>query len=119
MNILWVTPFLPAIDAPHAGGRALARWIRWTAERHAVTLLCRVETHERRAAEALRPGLARPAVQEFQRPAGGPPGPARIPAPPPPPRPARGRRPAAGRLCPPRRAHPGSRRARRRAPAGA
>ena len=72
MNILWVTPFLPTIDAPHAGGRALARWIRWTAERHAVTLLCRVETHERRAAEALRPGLAGLEVQEFQRPAGGP-----------------------------------------------
>ena len=47
MNILWVSPFLPALDAPHAGGRALARWIRWTAERHAVTLLCRVEPQER------------------------------------------------------------------------
>src|SRR5258706_1054301 len=72
MNILWVSPFLPALDAPHAGGRALARWIRWTAERHAVTLLCRVEPHERTAAEALRPGLAGLVVQEFQTPAGGP-----------------------------------------------
>ena len=70
MNILWVTPFLPTIDATHAGGRALARWIRWTAERHAVTLLCRVEAHERPAAEALRPGLAGLDVQEFRRPAG-------------------------------------------------
>jgi polysaccharide biosynthesis protein PslH len=70
MNILWVSPFLPALDAPHAGGRALARWIRWTAGRHAVTLLCRVEPHEQEAAEALRPGLAGLAVQEFQRPAG-------------------------------------------------
>jgi glycosyltransferase involved in cell wall biosynthesis len=70
MNILWVSPFLPALDAPHAGGRALARWIRWTAERHAVTLLCRVEPHERAAAEALRPGLAGLVVQEFRTPAG-------------------------------------------------
>lgn len=70
MNILWVSPFLPALDAPHAGGRALARWIRWTAERHAVTLLCRVEPHERPAAEALRPGLAGLDVQPFRRPDG-------------------------------------------------
>ena len=70
MNILWVSPFLPALDAPHAGGRALARWIRWTAERHAVTLLCRVEPHERAAAEALRPGLAGLEIQEFRRPEG-------------------------------------------------
>jgi len=70
MNILWVSPFLPALDAPHAGGRALARWIRWTAERHAVTLLCRVEPQERAAAEALRPGLAGLEVQEFRRPDG-------------------------------------------------
>src|SRR6266404_1866433 len=70
MNILWVSPFLPSVDAPHAGGRALARWIRWTAERHAVTLLCRVEPGERATVEALRPGLAGLDVQEFQRPAG-------------------------------------------------
>jgi len=70
MNILWVSPFLPTLDAPHAGGRALARWIRWTAERHAVTLLCRVEPQERVAAEALRPGLAGLDVQEFRRPDG-------------------------------------------------
>src|SRR2546428_10414402 len=101
MNILWVTPFLPAIDAPHAGGRALARWIRWTAERHAVTLLCRVETHERRAAQAPRPGVARPDVREVPRPAGRPPAPARHAAPPAPLRPARRRPPARGRLPPP------------------
>src|SRR4051812_7346733 len=70
MNILWVSPFLPAFDAPHAGGRALARWIRWTAERHAVTLLCRVEPDERALAAALRPGLAGLDIQEFRRPAG-------------------------------------------------
>ncbi len=71
MNILWVSPFLPKLDAPHAGGRALALWIRWTAERHAVTLLCRVEPGERAAAEALRPGLAGLHLQMFERPAGG------------------------------------------------
>jgi glycosyltransferase involved in cell wall biosynthesis len=70
MNILWVSPFLPKADATHAGGRALAQWIRWTAERHALTLLCRVEPHERAAAEALRPQLAGLYVQVFQRPDG-------------------------------------------------
>jgi polysaccharide biosynthesis protein PslH len=70
MNILWVSPFLPKTDATHAGGRALAQWIRWTAERHAVTLLCRVEPGERAAAEAWRPGLAGLHVRIFRTPAG-------------------------------------------------
>src|SRR2546428_10902493 len=100
MNILWVTPFLPAIDAPHAGGRALARWIRWTAERHAVTLLCRVETHERRAPEARRPGPAGPDGPEVPPPARGPPAPARPPPPPPRPRRAGRRTPARRGPCP-------------------
>ncbi|HTO10491.1 MAG TPA: glycosyltransferase family 4 protein [Candidatus Binatia bacterium] len=71
MNILWVSPFLPKTDAAHAGGRALAQWVQWTAERHAVTLLVRVEPTERADAEALRPRLAGLHVQSFARPAGG------------------------------------------------
>ena len=31
MNILWVSPFLLKSDASHAGGRARAHWIQWTA----------------------------------------------------------------------------------------
>jgi glycosyltransferase involved in cell wall biosynthesis len=79
LKILWVSPFLPRSDAPHAGGRALAQWIRWTAERHAVTLLCRIEPDERTAAEAWRPRLAGLYLQEFRRP-GGPLATARIAA---------------------------------------
>jgi polysaccharide biosynthesis protein PslH len=71
MNILWVSPFLPKADATHAGGRALAQWIRGTAERHAVTLLCRVEPGERAAAEAWRAGLAGLHIQPFRTPAAG------------------------------------------------
>src|SRR5438132_7470563 len=71
MNILWVSPFLPKAAAAHAGGRALAQWVQWTAERHAVTLLTRVEPRERDAAEAWRSRLAGLHVQEFQRPVGG------------------------------------------------
>jgi glycosyltransferase involved in cell wall biosynthesis len=70
MNILWVSPFLPKPDAPHAGGRALAQWVRWTAERHRVTLLCRIEPAERADAEAWRPSLAGLHLQTFQRPTG-------------------------------------------------
>ena len=70
MNILWVSPFLPKTDATHAGGRALAQWIGWTAERHRVTLLCRVEPGERGEAERLAPRLAGLHLQEFGRPAG-------------------------------------------------
>jgi glycosyltransferase involved in cell wall biosynthesis len=70
MNILWVSPFLPKADAPHAGGRALAQWIRWTAARHRVTLLCRIEPAERAAAAAWRPLLAGLHVLEFAPPAG-------------------------------------------------
>jgi glycosyltransferase involved in cell wall biosynthesis len=71
MNILWVSPFLPAAGAPHAGGRAVFQWITTAAARHAVTLLVRVEPSERAAAEALRGPLAAVHVQEFQRPASG------------------------------------------------
>ncbi|HEU4367459.1 MAG TPA: glycosyltransferase family 4 protein [Methylomirabilota bacterium] len=70
MKILWVSPFLPRSDAPHAGGRALAQWVRWTAERHDVTLLCRIEPAERPAAEAWRTRLAGLHLQEFRRPRG-------------------------------------------------
>jgi len=70
MNILWVSPFLPKIDATHAGGRAGARWMAWTAERHRVTLLCRVEPGERAEAGRLAPQLAGLHLQEFGRPAG-------------------------------------------------
>jgi glycosyltransferase involved in cell wall biosynthesis len=70
MNILWVSPFLPKPDAPHTGGRALAQWIAWTAERHSVTLLCRIEPAERRAAEGWRASLAALHLQEFHRPRG-------------------------------------------------
>ena len=70
MNILWVSPFLPKADATHAGGRALAQWIGWTAERHRVTLLCRVEPGERGDAEQLTPRLAGLHLQEFGRPSG-------------------------------------------------
>ena len=70
MNILWVSPFLPKADASHAGGRALAQWIQWTAERHRVTLLCRIEPAERAGAEAWRPRLGGLHLQEFARPAG-------------------------------------------------
>lgn len=70
MKILWVSPFLPRPDAPHAGGRAIAQWIAWTAERHAVTLLCRIEPDERTASAAWRPRLAGLHVQEFRRPTG-------------------------------------------------
>src|SRR5689334_15985725 len=71
MNILWVSPFLPAADAPHAGGRAVAQWIASAATRHRVTLLTRAEPSERAAAEALRRSLDAVHVQEFRRPAGG------------------------------------------------
>jgi glycosyltransferase involved in cell wall biosynthesis len=70
LKILWVSPFLPRSDAPHAGGRALARWVQWTAERHDVTLLCRIEPPERQAAERWRPRLAGLHLQEFRRPGG-------------------------------------------------
>jgi glycosyltransferase involved in cell wall biosynthesis len=70
MNILWVSPFLPKADAPHAGGRALASWIAGTAERHAVTLLCRIEPAEQADAEAWRPRLAGLHLQAFARPSG-------------------------------------------------
>jgi glycosyltransferase involved in cell wall biosynthesis len=70
MNILWVSPFLPKRSAPHTGGRALAQWIAWTAERHAVTLLCRIEPGERPEAEAWRARLAGLHLQEFRRPRG-------------------------------------------------
>lgn len=70
MKILWVSPFLPRPDAPHAGGRALAQWITWTTERHAVTLLCRIEPDERPAATQWRARLAGLHLQEFRRPAG-------------------------------------------------
>jgi len=70
MNILWVSPFLPKIDATHAGGRALAQWIGWTAERHRVTLLCRVEPDERADAGRLAPHLEGLHLQEFGRPSG-------------------------------------------------
>jgi len=70
MNILWVSPFLPKADAPHTGGRALAQWIAWTAGRHPVTLLCRIEPAERREAEGWRPRLAALHLQEFRRPGG-------------------------------------------------
>lgn len=71
MNILWVSPFLPKPDAPHTGGRALAQWIQWTAERHAVTLLCRIEPAERAEAEGWRARLSGLHVHEFRRPGGG------------------------------------------------
>jgi glycosyltransferase involved in cell wall biosynthesis len=70
MNILWVSPFLPKVDAPHTGGRALAQWITWTAERHRVTLVCRIEPAERAEAEAWRARLAGLHLYEFQRPGG-------------------------------------------------
>jgi glycosyltransferase involved in cell wall biosynthesis len=70
MNILWVSPFLPKIDATHAGGRAQAQWIGWTAQRHRVTLLCRVEPGEREDARRLGPELAGLHLQEFGRPSG-------------------------------------------------
>ena len=54
MKILWVSPFLPKSDAAHAGGRALAQWIDWTAARHAVTL--RVPPRAGRAGRRRRPG---------------------------------------------------------------
>jgi glycosyltransferase involved in cell wall biosynthesis len=70
MNILWVSPFLPKADASHAGGRALAQWVQWTAERHRVTLLCRIEPSERPEAEAWRSRLGGLHLLEFERPAG-------------------------------------------------
>jgi len=70
MNILWVSPFLPNIAATHAGGRALAQWVGWTAERHRVTLLCRVEPGERGDAGRLAPQLEALHLQEFGRPTG-------------------------------------------------
>lgn len=70
MKILWVSPFLPKPDASHAGGRALAQWVRWTAERHRVTLLCRIEPAERADAEAWRTHLAGLHLQEFRRTSG-------------------------------------------------
>jgi hypothetical protein len=70
LKILWVSPFLPRPDAPHAGGRALAQWIRWTSERHEVTLLCRIEPAEREAAQTWRPSLAGLHLQVFRRPTG-------------------------------------------------
>lgn len=70
MNILWVSPFLPQRDAPHSGGRALAQWIQWTSERHAVTLLCRIEPSERAALEGWRDCLSGLQVSEFRRPGG-------------------------------------------------
>jgi polysaccharide biosynthesis protein PslH len=71
MNILWVSPFLPSADAPHAGGRAVFQWIAAAAARHSVTLLARVEPSERAAADTLRASLAGVHVQEFGRPSGG------------------------------------------------
>jgi glycosyltransferase involved in cell wall biosynthesis len=70
MNILWVSPFLPQSDAPHAGGRAIAQWLSSAAERHRITLLCRIEPHERSRAEAWRPPLVGLHLLEFSRPTG-------------------------------------------------
>jgi glycosyltransferase involved in cell wall biosynthesis len=44
--------------------------MQWTAARHDVTLLCRIEPGERAAAEAWRPRLAGLLLQEFRRPGG-------------------------------------------------
>ena len=70
MNILWVSPFLPKSDAPHAGGRSIAQWIESTSERHRVTLLCRIEPAERVDAEAWRLRVGGLHLQEFTRPVG-------------------------------------------------
>jgi polysaccharide biosynthesis protein PslH len=70
MNILWVSPFLPKPDAAHTGGRALAQWITWTAARHRVTLVCRIEPAERAEAETWRARLAGLHLDEFRRPDG-------------------------------------------------
>jgi glycosyltransferase involved in cell wall biosynthesis len=72
MNILWVSPFLPQADAPHAGGRAMARWVEAVAARHDLTLLLRIEPRDRPAAEAWRARVAGLHLLTFRRPPPGP-----------------------------------------------
>ena len=58
MRILWVSPFLPHPQARHAGARGEYQWMAALAERHAITLVARIEPDERDAAIALCPMLA-------------------------------------------------------------
>lgn len=71
MKILWVTPFLPHERAPHAGGQAVHRWLSAAAGRHAVTLVCRLEPHERPALAALVPVVRAVHPLVFARPPAG------------------------------------------------
>ena len=78
MKILWVTPFVPDASAGHAGGQAVHRWISAAAQRHTVTLVCRVEPADAARVDALRPGLRAVHALWFARPSPGALQPARI-----------------------------------------
>jgi len=70
VKILWLTPFLPDPDATHAGGRAIYQWLSRLAQRHEITLLCRVDTGEAGRVDALRRLCHDVHVLRFDRPTG-------------------------------------------------
>ncbi|MGE5303975.1 MAG: glycosyltransferase family 4 protein [Alphaproteobacteria bacterium] len=55
MRILWVSPFLPHPEAPHAGGRAIYQWLSKLSENNDITLLCRLQEQELPQLDAIRP----------------------------------------------------------------
>lgn len=71
MKILWVSPFLPYPEVPHAGGRLIYHWLSRLAQRHEITLLCRLEGKERPKVEAIRPACKEVHLLEFDRPPTG------------------------------------------------
>lgn len=72
MRILWLSPFLPHRDAPHAGGHTIYQWLSSLAQRHEITLLCRVEAKELPKVATVRPFCHEIHVVHFNRPPSGP-----------------------------------------------
>ncbi|MBI3752952.1 MAG: glycosyltransferase [Deltaproteobacteria bacterium] len=75
MKILWVSPFLPHPEAPHAGGQTIYRWLSQLARHHEITLLCRLEEKEVEMLKANQIGLIghiRLISSVFNRPSAGP-----------------------------------------------
>lgn len=72
MKTLWLSPFLPYPDAPHAGARAIYQWLSRLGQKHEITFVCRAETRERANIDAIRPFCRAVHALEFDRPPPGP-----------------------------------------------
>lgn len=72
LKILWVSPFLPYPDVPHAGGQAIYQWISRLAKTNEITLLCRMEKKEYAKVETIRTLFKDIHILEFNRPPDGP-----------------------------------------------